>query len=276
MLNHVKHRQTGVAVLGGFLGVGAAMATGMLVGRSFGVFFGVLLAVPAFYMVQGATKAALGKLFKPNSPEAQWEYTVYAALDRFEEAKTRRGLSRAVDPVANQLLDAAAFYWERIQTLLDGPYWTSSNLSVDAAATRAEILKASNLAMDELAVLCAGCIGEPPTTRKDEFSQMVKDFTELRMDDAFERLAYIADGNEGRFVHQSPHLQAIFHPARNLAERLKLLCEEVERYSSERATQTLSGTLHEGTNQIDSLIQNLQMQRNAAEELRRGLEDQAR
>jgi pantoate kinase len=78
----------------------------------------------------------------------------------------------------------------------------------------------------------------------------------------------LATTDTERYVHRSPNLNAVFTSARDLAERLKLLSEELDRLSGEIVQSGSVTTQHSFSGaRIDALINNLQSQRDAMREL---------
>lgn len=218
---------------------------------------------------QAAAKCVFGWLARRRQPIDPRRYQLYAALDRYYEVNGMRLLQKKLDPVAAELLEAGSYYWNRISQIMNGGGW--AELSRDGgyyASVRNEVLGAADAAMDELAMLCANCIGDPARSPQDDLKGIFEDLKDLKLGAVGQRIEWLASGNVTRYAHQSPHLNAIFQPSRELAERLKLLSEEVDRLSGEMTSATVAATESAmGTARIDALIQNLRAQQAAESEL---------
>jgi hypothetical protein len=245
---------------GGAIWLGSAMSfhpvfTGILAFASAGIIF----------TVGGKVARILHRRKHGENTDARQAFKL---LDRYFAIKGRKTLVKNLDPVAAQLLEAGAFYWKKIKSVLEGPVWEQSKLTEYYQAIRKEIAEASESAMEELAVLCSNCLGAPSASEKEDAKLMWESIKEFRLGDAFSRLEMLATTDTERYVHRSPNLNAVFTSARDLAERLKLLSEELDRLSGEIVQSGSVTTQHSFSGaRIDALINNLQSQRDAMREL---------
>ncbi|MBL8040980.1 MAG: hypothetical protein JNM04_06490, partial [Chthonomonas sp.] len=146
--------------------------------------------------------------------------------------------------------------------------WTGPEALPTYSNLRIEVLNAADHAMDELGYLAANCLGDPQKRPSDDIKAIWQDLVDLRLDGAFERATDMFNNSDSKYSHQSPHINAIFHPAKELAEKLRSLNDEVDRLSSEAATNM--GPLARssmGGARIDALLQNLNSLRVASDEL---------
>lgn len=256
----------GAAFLIGLAGVGACLWAGIAVLN--GWMAGLGMAGIAAAMISVIASRVVKRKMNPTDPEQKWRNNIYTGLRRFFEVRDHSNLHRHIDPVALQLLEAGAYYWNQIRIKLDSLVWTGPDAPPTYVNLRIEVLNAADHAMDELAYLAANCLGEPQKKPSDDIKAIWQDLVELRIESVFERANDMFGANSTAYSHQSPHLNSIFHPARELAEKLKSLNEEVDRLAQEAATT--AGPLSRasmGGAKIDSLLQNLHALRVASNEL---------
>lgn len=206
--------------------------------------------------------------FTAKTPEEQWRQNVYTGIRRYFEVADHSSLHRHIDPVALQLLEAGAYYWNQVRVKLSSLVWTGPDALPTYSNLRIEVLNAADHAMDELAYFAANCLGDPQKRPSDDIKAIWQDLVDLRLEGAFERATDMFNNSDSKYSHQSPHINAIFHPAKELAEKLRSLNDEVDRLSAEAATNM--GPLARssmGGARIDALLQNLNSLRVASDEL---------
>jgi len=187
------------------------------------------------------------------------------ALNNFRPSLENRRLHREVDATAAQLLEAGAYYWQRIRTTLDGPYWSGMNPADDL---RYRAREAADQAMDGLAQMLSPCVGKPAKTPQDDVRSIVDDFKDGDIEDALKGLKSLTKGGKPDYTHRSPHIGPLFEPARRLAEQLKLLSAEVDQMATRalRETQTI-GVDESGGDAIYDILTEMHARRVAESEL---------
>lgn len=273
MAEHPKHVAEKYDSAAGVLGFGLAVGGWFLLRPELGWFWTIVALIAGLSFYGSMFRAWLKRKMTPTTSSQRWRAQVFAAIDQYQAVRGNRRLAKCLDPVAGQVMEAAASCWMQIRAILNGTLWSADRLTDHQAQIRAEALEAADAAMDEIVVLCANCLGEPKKTRADEAKNLVSDLQDLRLGDAMERLGRIATSDDPAFTHQSPNLAAVFPTIRTLAEKLHQLSNEVNRMAHQAAVPNEIGLNSVGLNRIDSLIQNLQAQRIAEQELQADPDD---
>jgi hypothetical protein len=189
---------------------------------------GLLLAVPLGIATGAAVGALVKKRTKRLDPAIAARYKGWAdSLAAFRDLKGKKKLHSWVDPVLLQILEAAAYHYARVTTILDGPTWLTS--SGGRAQLRTQAKQAADEAMLDLMVLVQPSIGKPLKEKKDDIEGIFEDLFELDIAEALGGLQRMASSDWRDYAHQSPHAQAVFPSCRGLAERLKALADELEQ-----------------------------------------------
>jgi hypothetical protein len=184
----------------------------------------------------------------------------------FHDLLSGRKLGEKVDPMVIQLLDASAVHYGRVHAMANGPSWTKES-SGTRSQLREQILTASEEAMDELLDLAKSCVGEP--RRKDQITDFVDGMATFDFADAITRLKGMvsADAWVDR-AHRSPNASLVFDPMRSIAERLKMLADELEQ-TSVSMISTMD-TPRTSSLALDGLLAEVRAVREAEEELHLG------
>lgn len=189
---------------------------------------GMLLAVPLGLATAGVIGTLVKRKAKTLDPALAARYKSWReALGAFQDLKGKKKLHSWVDPVLLQLLEAAAYHYSRVTTILDGPTWLTS--SGGRAQLRSQAKQAADEAMLDLVVLVQPSIGKPIKEKKDEIEGIFEDLFEFDIAEALGGLQRMASSDWRDYAHQSPHAQAVFPSCRGLAERLKALADELEQ-----------------------------------------------
>lgn len=145
----------------------------------------------------------------------------------------QRKLHKQLDPSMSQLLEAAAYHYSRIVAATSGKFWTSDQLPAHWRSVREQALAAAEQAMEELIMLGSTCMGEPETNRGKAIKEAVEDLVDFDIVVAIGELRDVAAADWTKFSHHSPNTKHAFEPARDIAERLKKLADEIESRSEE-------------------------------------------
>lgn len=179
----------------------------------------------------------------------------------------RRKIHKELDPIAAQLLETSAFYWLKIQQLLSGSFWGSSDLSAHYHAIKEQTIQATDQAMHEALILCVDCLGEPQRKRSAELRDALEDMFSLDIQDALSGLKQVARADSSEYAHRSPQAQVIFEPVREIATRLQELSIEIERISSDVIMQSQDPAQKNATAPIDLVLSELKALQQAEQEL---------
>lgn len=189
---------------------------------------GLFLALPLGLGTAGLVGTLVKRRTKKLDPAIAARYKAWGeALASFRDLKSKKKLHSWVDPVLLQILEAAAYHYSRVTTILDGPTWLSS--TGGRAQLRTQAKQAADEAMLDLVVLVQPSIGKPIKEKKDEIEGIFEDLFEFDIAEALSGLQRMASSDWRDYAHQSPHAQAVFPSCRGLAERLKSLADELEQ-----------------------------------------------
>ncbi|MBS1706178.1 MAG: hypothetical protein JST40_09915 [Armatimonadetes bacterium] len=223
-----------------------------------------LVAIP----VLGVVTNLIGKYFsRSKTPEEEFHERADAAVKSFAELRDKGQMKRSVDPVALSLLEAAAYYWDRVSAVLQGPAWNEDSMTEGQNALREEMQSAANAAMDEVVLYCVSCIGQPSGSQKQDFKDLMNDLISLDVNSVLDRLPSIVSGEDPRYGYHSPNIQSVYTPCRELAEKLKLLAEQVEQHSAQQMRRMQEMSQSQGSVKIDSILNSLSSQQIAEREL---------
>lgn len=191
------------------------------------------------------------KIRQPKSPQEQKRMEAWRAAAQLSSLAKQHRLHKRLDPTISQLLEAAAFHYERITTSLSGAYWSGESLPAHWRSVKSQAQEAADQAMEELILLAAPCVGDPQSDKGKVLKEAVEDLFELDIGEAISGFRDLANADWTRFAHHSPYAAQSFESGRSVAERLKRLADEIERKGVEVASET--GALVSVTTASDSI-----------------------
>ncbi len=231
------------------------------------VFLGLAFVIGVIAMARGAMSGLLGVL-APLALVGGWLYArkhevkTHADLlheradevaKKMSDCLERRRLHRDLDEASLALIEECARQWHRTQLALGSPHWDRDDLPPHLQNVRDQCVRAADQGMDEVMLL---------------FGPLLPAEVESR---GF--LDYAEEIAEGVFTSRKAvrPLPAAFEPARQVAEKLKLLASEVEK-----RTQTVSDSPNLRENlaagrSVDLAIGELRQLDEAESELRQNL-----
>jgi hypothetical protein len=165
----------------------------------------------------------------------------------------RRLLHRALTPAAGALLEGCAEHWSRIQRELQSALWSSAGLPEHWRSVRDRAMRASDAAMADVILLLEPTLVQPQT--KPSLALLIGEFL-----DRF---------SEGGPPGADDLLPTPFEPAREIAERLKLLAAEVEAASKQILRADETGRSFASARSLESCLAELRSIRQAEDELMR-------
>lgn len=268
-----EKRITRLQVISNLIGVGIVALTAPIFGvvtgfatQSFGSgLIGALIAMPlsvfAWYLVDK-------RIRRPKTDEEAKRMESWKWSAEFWKLEQQRKLYKQLDPTMSQLMEAAAYHYDRIKNATSGPFWASENLPGHWRSVREQALAAADQAMEELVILSSTCMGEPETDRSKAFKEVVEDFVELDWIEAIGSLKEIRDSDWTKYAHHSPNTKHAFEPARNIAERLKRLADEIESKSEEVVKESgVQIPVESAVSSIDVVLSEISSVSEAEEEL---------
>ena len=200
---------------------------------------------------------------KPRSSDEQYLRELDSIVMRYAESMNFRRLHRDLDYTAAQLLEASAYYWSKVRIQMNSPAWNSDSTPAHLRAVRVQTLQAIDEAMREQLALCVRCLAVPGQKRSTDLRDVIEDALGIDVDKVLDS---IRKGTVSKNGFQSERLPEIFDPARQLAERLKMLSGEIDKMSFE-TLQKYQGAGTGATSAIDAALRGMQEIRQAEGEL---------
>lgn len=259
-----------------------ALGPGILLGAAAGAALGGPTTSILLSLVGGGAAGMIAALVtgrlvgRPN--EALEKLLRQRAEDRapFLQLAQAGQLALKVDPAMLQLLEAASYHHARIQAILAKGQWGSHRKAI-----KEEAMKAADEGMADIIALSRPCIGEPGNTTDGMNLDWLDSLQRLtgadpRAAQLFGRARSPLGEMIGRAVgavaqavapapHQSPHTASSFPPAREIAERIKALADELDAMPA--TGSPLSDPSSTSALQLDNLIGELKAYREAEKEL---------
>ncbi len=193
----------------------------------------------------------VSNLAKPKNEDEERRKQAHEAVVFMNGALEKGRLHRKVDRAPGLLLEECARHWGRVHDALSGAFWEDKELPLHWKTIRESSLAAADRAMDDIVVMLKPVL-EPrnPRTGPEEFiGDVLESFFNISTEAPFEPLP------------------AAFLPARDIAQKLKALADEVE-VASAKAVRDQAFTEHYSSpTQIDEVLMNLREIRQAETEL---------
>lgn len=194
-------------------------------------------------------------------------------IESLKKLDNDRKLPKWIDPVAIQLLEAGAYHWSRVTMAFDDPRWGDAQLPTHWLSLRERASKAAELAMAELVILCEKCVGEPPKNRKSDYQSVFDDFVSLDIEDAIRGLAKVTATHPSEYRFTSASTPVIFEEAKELAENLKSLADEVEEATRIAKTEIPELRANLARESIEGLLSEIRHVKKAESELHQNQSD---
>lgn len=285
LLEYLKHapenptrRRVELATFGGIVGT---FFLGPILGISLGsaligagmiwplaIFLGFAGTITGF--IGGSTLVAkfVKPLRKPRNVDEEIILQAISKINALRKLVEENKIQRWLDPVAGQLLEAGAFHYARIQQCLSTPAWKSADLPDHWKSLRDRARLSSERAMSELVILMGGCVGEPSRSKEDDIKDVFNSFAGLNIVEALHGLGQVISTSSDDYVFQSAEAQMAFEPGRRIAERMKVLADEVEEASRRAHAETVEiPQIYSSVENLDQLLGDFRAVRQAETEL---------
>jgi hypothetical protein len=205
----------------------------------------------------GLSSLWVNHLSRPQTEEDQRRREAHDAIVFMNGALQRGKLHKRIDRAAAMLLDECSRHWLRVHTALSGTFWEDKDLSSHLKNIRDQSISAANRAMDDIIVMLTPVLEQrqKQTAGQEFFGDILENFLNLPVEGPIEPLP------------------TTFLPARDIAQKLMLLADEVEE-TAQRAAQDASFREHfSSSTQIDQVLGELRAIKEAENELRQEIRE---
>ncbi len=219
--------------------------------------------MPSWGLIMGGLALYNHRQSKPRTPQERFRVKAFETLVKFQARSGPRRLRKSLHPAAAQVLEACAFYHNRVLAVLDAPGWQELAESDHWEQVRAEARNAADTAMLE-ALVCADPYLGNEQARTFDFSKVIKEFASGDVEDAFGELSRILGWERDEDFNHWDAIPEQLHPAYNVATKLKKLVGELEKQAADLERQS---TVAGGSASLDNVLRNLEQLRTAEQEL---------
>lgn len=227
-----------------------------------------VLLVNAGIIVGGALLfSSVHNAMKPVTDEEHMVVESVTAAQKFLQLVNSGKLHRHLDPVAGELLERAAYEKCRIDAILSGPEWQNVNSSSSLAKIKEQALRSSEIALREMIVICASCIGEPTRTPGSDVQNILNDVMELDLAEALRGFKEFGKGDWTKWSYQSPNRGMIVEPSSRILQRLQALAEGLEKRTADMMERKTSESESPTVQSIDLILAELSHMEQAEVEL---------
>jgi hypothetical protein len=260
-----RSRGSRIGIAGGIIGTTAG-----LIGALFGILAGlgaitfsttslvvtiILLNLVCWLAILGYHMYEKKKMAAEKPAERKHQAEAEAIVVQMYQALYRKRLHKELDDSAGALLEDCGRNYMRIQNTLSMPFWMSDELPGHWRAVRDQSLLAAEQAMDEALVMLKGSFH--PGRRKGNWEEIVEDV--------------MSEFTQPAKRRPVDHLSPGFRPAREIAEKLKLLASEVERATGDLAKDEAIAEEFTAGASLEMALSELKTIQVAEDELRQNL-----
>lgn len=175
----------------------------------------------------------------------------YQIVRRLHASKEKRRLHRDLSDSVSSLLEECARSWARAHEALESAFWRNPNLPLHWQSLRDHAGVAVDQAMREVLVILSNAVPEEPG--KWRIDEVVEEFLGKKV--------FAGQAGEDR-------MPMTFDPARQLAEKLKMLASEVESATRDVAKDEAIASQFSSGPALDLCLGELRQIQQAEEELR--------
>lgn len=202
-------------------------------------------------LLAGLTAAWVSHLARPKTNEQERRHEAHEAILFMSGALGKGKLHRRIDKATGLLLEECSRHWLRVHDAVSGAFWEDKDLPEHWKHVRDQSKAAADRAMDDLIVMLKPVL--EARTQQTSTQEFIGDVLEtfLNMD---------SDGP----VDPLPNA---YLPARDIAQKLKLLADEVEETAQKAANDPSFREHYSSATQIDQVLSELRAIKQAETEL---------
>jgi hypothetical protein len=219
------------------------------------LFAGILSAFVVLPVLASLIGVWIRHISRPRTEEEERRREAHEAILFMNNALKTGKLHRRVDRAAGLLLEECARHWQRVQDALSGAFWEDRDLPAHWKQIRDQSLSAANRAMDDIIVMLR------PVLESRQHQTSAQEFIGDILESFF---------NVDTSAPIEP-LPAVYLPARDIAQKLVQLADEVEETSHRAASDASFREHYSSTTQIDQVLSELRAIKQAETELHQEL-----
>jgi hypothetical protein len=191
------------------------------------------------------------QLSQPKTEAEERRKEAHEAILFMKGALSQGKLHRRLDRAVGLLLEECARHWLRVQQSLSGSFWEDKDLPSHWKLVREQSLQAADRAMDDIIVML-----KPVLQSRSQASKTQEMFGDM--------LESFFDVDTGGPIEPIP---AAFLPARDIAQKLKQLADEVEETAQRAVRDETFRDQFSSSTQIDQVLGELRAIKEAETEL---------
>ena len=224
-------------------------------------FAGALTLFIVLPLLAGLSSVWVNHLSRPRNEEEERRQEAHEAILFMNTALTKGKLHRRIDKAVGLLLEECARQWLRVHDAVSGTFWEDKNLPMHWKHVRDQSKSAANRAMDDLIVMLKPVLEarQQQTSTQEFIGDVLETFLNVPSEGPLEPIP------------------AAFLPARDIAQKLMQLADEVEETAQRAAHDPSFREHYSSATQIDHVLSELRAIKQAESELHqeigRGPED---
>lgn len=196
-------------------------------------------------------KRSKAPLSEEASAQQRLRLEAYQIVKRLHASKEKRRLHRDLSDSVSSLLEECARSWSRAHEALESAFWRNPNLPLHWQSLRDHAAVAVDQAMAEVLVILSNAVPEQPGKwRLDEV-----------VEEVLGKKVFAVQTDDDR-------MPMTFDPARQLAEKLKMLAAEVEGATRDVARDEAIASQFSSASALDLCLGELRQIQEAEQELR--------
>lgn len=216
------------------------------------IFFAIALTLfIVLPLLAGLASVWVNHLSRPRNEDEERRREAHEAILFMNNALNKGKLHRRIDRAAGLLLEECARQWLRIHDAVSGTFWEDKDLPAHWKHVRDQSTSAANRAMDDLIVMLKPVLEtrDKQTSTQEFIGDMLENVLNVKVEGPVEPLP------------------AAFLPARDIAQKLMQLADEVEETTQRAADDPSFREHYSSATQIDHVLGELRAIKQAESEL---------
>ena len=202
-------------------------------------------------LLAGLTASWVKHLARPKTEEQERRHEAHEGILFMSNALSMGKLHRRIDKAAGLLLEECSRHWLRVHDAVSGTFWEDKDLPEHWKHVRDQSKAAADRAMDDMIVMLKPVL--EARTQQSSAQEFIGDVLET----------FLNVDSDGAV----DPLPSTFLPARDIAQKLKQLADEVEETAQKAANDPSFREHYSSSTQIDQVLSELRAIKQAETEL---------